>query len=177
MAKKTAQKRDGVYQRALLEACLEGLRQIVALVVLTGMRRGEIINLRYLDVDLANRRIMLPQTKNGEGRIIYLNNMAAMVFRSVGWNAETTPGDRIFSRVTDFEWRPVRDLNPCCRRERAMSWTGLDERDAKFDHSAMMSLACRDEWQIILTMARFVNRVVAFVKSRLRSLIGVKLKM
>ena len=29
------------------------------------------------------------------------------------------------------EWRPVRDLNPCYRRERAMSWTGLDERDAK----------------------------------------------
>lgn len=44
--------------RALLEACSEGLRQIVALAVSTGMRRGQIINLRYLDVDMANRRIM-----------------------------------------------------------------------------------------------------------------------
>ena len=31
-----------------------------------GMRRGEILGLRYLDVDLSNRRIMLPQTKNGD---------------------------------------------------------------------------------------------------------------
>jgi integrase len=86
--------------RALLGACPEGLRQIVALAVSTGMRRGEIINLRYLDVDMANRRIMLPQTKNGEGRIVYLNDMAATVFRSVGWNEETKQGDRIFSNWT-----------------------------------------------------------------------------
>src|SRR5262249_9799531 len=38
--------------RALLEACPDGLRQIVALAVSTGMRHGE-INLRYLDVDMA----------------------------------------------------------------------------------------------------------------------------
>jgi len=86
--------------RALLEACPEGLRQIVALAVSTGMRRGEIIGLRYLDVDLANRRIMLPQTKNGEGRIVYLNDMAATVFRFVGWNEETKQGERIFSSWT-----------------------------------------------------------------------------
>jgi integrase len=39
--------------RALLEACSDGLRQIIALAVSTGIRRGEIINLRYLDVDMA----------------------------------------------------------------------------------------------------------------------------
>jgi integrase len=58
--------------RALLEACPDGMREIVALAVSTGMRQGEILGLRYLDVDLQNRRILLPQTKNGEGRIVYL---------------------------------------------------------------------------------------------------------
>ncbi len=29
------------------------------------------------------------------------------------------------------EWRPVGDLNPCRRRERPVSWTRLDERDAE----------------------------------------------
>ncbi len=41
-------------------------------------------------------------------------------------------------------WRPVRDLNPCRRRERAVSWTGLDERDAKsmFSESINLTFAC-----------------------------------
>jgi integrase len=86
--------------RALLEACPDGLRQIVALAVSTGMRRGEIMGLRYLDVDLSNRRILLPQTKNGDGRIVYLNEMAAQVFSSVGWNENTKPGDKIFAAWT-----------------------------------------------------------------------------
>jgi integrase len=30
-----------------------------------GMRRSEILGLRWLDVDLPNRRVLLPQTKNG----------------------------------------------------------------------------------------------------------------
>jgi hypothetical protein len=29
-----------------------------------------------------------------------------------------------------FIWRPRRDLNPCYRRERAVSWAGLDDGDA-----------------------------------------------
>jgi hypothetical protein len=28
-----------------------------------------------------------------------------------------------------FIWRPRRDSNPCYRRERAVSWAGLDDRD------------------------------------------------
>ena len=80
--------------RALLEACPAGLREIVALAVSTGMRRGEILSLRFLDVDLRNHRIMLPQTKNGEGRIVYLNDMAMMVFDSL---PAGNPGDRVFA--------------------------------------------------------------------------------
>ncbi|MGH9751849.1 MAG: tyrosine-type recombinase/integrase [Blastocatellia bacterium] len=86
--------------KAVLQACPEGLRQIVALAVSTGMRRGEICDLRYMDVDLSNKRIMPPQTKNGDTRIIYLNEMATMVFKSVGWNEETKPGERIFAAWT-----------------------------------------------------------------------------
>jgi integrase len=86
--------------RPLLKACPDGLREIVTLAVSTRMRRGEICNLRFLDIDLRNRRIMLPQTKNGDARIVYLNDMAAQVFGSVEWNEEA-PGARIFA-----DWTP-----------------------------------------------------------------------
>jgi integrase len=84
--------------KALLEGCRDGLREIVALAVSTGMRRGEIMGLRYLDVDMANRRILLPQTKNGDSRVVYLNDMAMMVLGSV---PAGLPGDLIFS-----DWTP-----------------------------------------------------------------------
>lgn len=83
--------------RALLEGCRDGLREIVALAVSTGMRRGEIMGLRYLDVDLSNRRILLPQTKNGESRVVYLNDMAVMVLTSM---PAGSTGDLIFSTWT-----------------------------------------------------------------------------
>lgn len=85
--------------RALLEACPDWLRPVVGLAVCTGMRRGEVLGLRWLDVDLANQRIMLPQTKNGEGRIVYLNQMAQTVLMSVERAAESKTTDRVFADV------------------------------------------------------------------------------
>src|SRR5262245_46721185 len=89
--------------RALLEVCPDGLRQITALAVTTGMRRGEILSLRHLDVDLSNRRICLPQTKNGDGRVVYLNDMAMLVFESIpdGAGAERVFAEWDGPRVSD----------------------------------------------------------------------------
>jgi integrase len=84
--------------KAVLEACPDGLRQIVALLVSTGMRRGEVMGLRYLDVDIQNRRILLPQTKNNTSRVVYLNEMALMVLKSM---PAGSPGDRVFA-----DWTP-----------------------------------------------------------------------
>jgi integrase len=69
--------------RALMEASPDWLRPVVGLAVSTGMRRSEILGLRWLDVDLLGGRLLLPQTKNGEGRIVYLNHLAASVLNAV----------------------------------------------------------------------------------------------
>src|SRR5579864_2997342 len=39
-------------------------------------------------------------------------------------------------------WRPRRDLNPCYRRERAMSWAGLDDGDAAKQFAANLQESC-----------------------------------
>jgi integrase len=86
--------------RTLVSACPEWLRPVVALAVVTGMRRGEALALRWLDVDLTHGRILLPQTKNGDGRIVYLNECAQAVLKSVPRAEGASSTDRIFSGIT-----------------------------------------------------------------------------
>jgi len=69
---------------------------LAGLAVSTGMRRGEILWLRWGDVDFSGERLMLPQTKNGEGRIVYLNALAQQALGSVTREG-AKPTDRIFS--------------------------------------------------------------------------------
>lgn len=84
----------------LVAACPEWLRPVVALAVLTGMRRGEILSLRWLDVDLSQSRLFLPQTKNGEGRMVYLNEGARAVLSSIPLPPEASVTSKIFGGIT-----------------------------------------------------------------------------
>jgi integrase len=86
--------------QTLLMACPDWLRPIVALLVCTGTRRGEILKLRWVDVDLSNNRLLLPHTKNGEGRIVYLNQSAMVVFGSIEQSPAANQLDLIFPDVT-----------------------------------------------------------------------------
>ncbi len=52
----------------LLAACDDHLRPIVLTALHTGMRRGEILGLKWADVDLRRRTLFVRQTKTGEGR-------------------------------------------------------------------------------------------------------------
>lgn len=122
--------------RALLEACPDGLREIVALAVSTGMRRGEILGLRHLDVDLSNRRIMLPQTKNGDGRIVYLNEMAMMVFES--WPAGN-PTDRVFA-----EWTGVKVTSAFEKARRELKLADFRFHDLRHTAASWLRMAGAD---------------------------------
>lgn len=86
--------------RTLIDASPAWLRPVIALAVATGMRRGEILKLRWLDVDIANNRILLPQTKNGDGRIVYLNELALGVLRSLDFDVNTKSTDRLFPKLS-----------------------------------------------------------------------------
>jgi integrase len=86
--------------RVLMEACPEWLRHFAMLAVCTGMRRGEVLGLRWLDVDIVHTRIMLPQTKNGEGRIVYLNQLAQEVLRSLLGTLQPKSLEKLFPNVS-----------------------------------------------------------------------------
>lgn len=80
--------------------------------VSTGMRRSEILKLRWLDVDLNGRRLLLPQTKNGEGRIVYLNRLALQAIESLPVSEKTKPTDVLFPGL-DPPWVSVKFARVC----------------------------------------------------------------
>ena len=63
--------------RRLLETASDSLRPILILGLHTGMRRGEILGLRWEDVDLKIRMISVRVSKSGEGRMIPIDDTLA----------------------------------------------------------------------------------------------------
>ncbi len=98
--------------RAALEAAPMWLRPIIGLAAATGMRRSEILKLRWLDIDLSGKRLLLPQTKNGDGRIVYLNQLALHAIESLPVTAKTKPSDRLFAGI-DGHWISVKFMRVC----------------------------------------------------------------
>ena len=67
-------------EQILLEECQKKgmiqLKYLITLAIETGMRQGEILAIRWEDVDLKNRRILLRHTKNGDSRQVPLTARA-----------------------------------------------------------------------------------------------------
>lgn len=95
---------------ALLAACSDYLRPMVILGYVTGMRRGEILNLRWNQVDLRQRVIQLlpDDTKTGKAREVPLDDQLVDIFR-------VQP--RLFNspRVFHYRGKPVQDIRTAFR--------------------------------------------------------------
>ena len=60
----------------LLSNCCEHLRPIVIVALHSGMRKGEILKLKWRDIDIKRNIIHLLDTKNGEKREVPMNRLA-----------------------------------------------------------------------------------------------------
>lgn len=65
---------DEAERKGLLTACQESsnkdLYPIVVLALSTGMRQGEILTLKWKDIDFKRRQLALQETKNNERRVV-----------------------------------------------------------------------------------------------------------
>lgn len=77
----------------LLQCCSEHIKPIVIMALNTGMRRGEILNLKWSDIDMDSRTITLRRTKNNEIRMIPINKELHNVLVSLG---QQTDGNYVF---------------------------------------------------------------------------------
>ncbi len=75
--------------QALIEACSPHLKPIVVTALNTGMRRGEILGLRWEQVDLKHGFILLDVTKNGERREIPINATLRATLESIPHGPES----------------------------------------------------------------------------------------
>lgn len=78
---------DDDERERLLSVCKESkasfLYPVVILALSTGMRQGEILGLKWRDVDFTRKTIVLHKTKNGEKRVIPLSGYAYDVLKSM----------------------------------------------------------------------------------------------
>ncbi len=70
----------------LVDSCANHLKPIVIMAVNTGMRKGEILTLKWADVDLEKGIIMIKNTKNNETRILPLNKTLGTMLTAMNRN-------------------------------------------------------------------------------------------
>lgn len=70
----------------LLGNCCDHLRPIVIVALNTGMRKGEILKLKWRDVDIQHKIITILDTKNCEKRYVAMNNVVVRTIISVPKN-------------------------------------------------------------------------------------------
>ena len=93
----------------------EWFKDIVFTAAMTGMRRGEILHLRWNDIDLKNRIILIQshgklRTKCGKKRIIPMNNNVHSLFTSLAEHKKgefvfTLDGERIDERMVTMKFK------------------------------------------------------------------------
>jgi integrase len=122
---------------SVLATCPQWLQPIAALLAFTGMRRSEVLGLRWLDIDRKGERLLLPQTKNGDGRTVWLNALACDVIDSLKVGE---PTDLVFSQDVTPENVSLAFLRACRKakiadfklhdlRHTAASWLRMSGAD------------------------------------------------
>ena len=82
------------------------LKQMIRVAVGTGLRRGELLNLHWSDVDLDREELMVRHRddfspKNGQERVVPLRGDAFDALQSMKERRKPIPGDRVFLDAND----------------------------------------------------------------------------
>ncbi len=107
------------------------MKPLVELAVETAMRRGELLGLKWSDIDMTNRVAHLPVTKNGEGRYVPLSSRAVTILQSM-------------PRSLSGYVFPIQPQTVAAAFKRASKRVGLDDvRFHDLRHTATTALATK----------------------------------
>jgi integrase len=103
---------------------------VIAFAINTGLRRGEQFNLRWENVNLANRVLTIPRSKHGGSRHVQLNDTAMAILRTLPsrfhsrWVFPSATGKSPMS-ANNFRYRM---FDPAVRRAKIEDFTWHDLR-------------------------------------------------
>jgi integrase len=120
----------------LINTCESHLKPIVITALNTGMRKGEILNLRWDNVDLRHGFILLDKTKNGERREIPINDTLRAVLQ--GLQRRLDIPYVFYDAATGKPYQDVkRSFNTACRRAGIRDFHFHDLRHTFASHLVM----------------------------------------
>jgi len=152
------------FQR-LLDAAPNYLRPILLLAHDTGMRRGEILNLRWSQVDLKHGFIHLGglDTKTQEGRLVPLNDRLTNALKDVMHSAIRCASGHVFHR----QGTPIKDVREAfvaaCRKAAIVDFRFHDLRHtavtnmrrSSIDHLTIMKISGHKTLEVFLRYNSF----------------------
>jgi integrase len=117
-----------------LHVAPEWMRAPLALAAFTGCRRGELLALRWNDVNLKQRVVFLPDTKNGEAKAVPLNSLAIEVLEYLPKDDELVlpgvDGPRLSVETKRlFKRQGIKDASFHTLRHTAASWLVMQGAD------------------------------------------------
>jgi len=131
----------------LLKACVGHIRPIVVTALNTGMRKGELLNLRWADVDLENRKITVINSKNNESRVIPANQT---LYQELLALSEKAKGEYVFS---DKDGHPFGDIkkgfSSALKRARIENFRFHDLRHTFGSHLVMQGVDLKTVQQVM----------------------------
>ena len=141
--------------KVLLPACKESrnpyLYFIVVLALSTGMRRGEILGLRWEDLDFEKKLIVLTKTKNGSIRYVPMVDASFRILKNI-YDNETIldPSHNIFPSLNPERYIDIRSAwHAALNRAEIKNFTFHDLRHSCASFLAMSGATQRDIAEIL----------------------------
>jgi integrase len=126
----------------LIDSCDPHLKPIVIVALNTGLRKGNILNLKWSNIDLKNGFILIDMTKNGERLEIPINETLRQTLKDLPrlldngylfYDPKTDKPDTVLKPYTDVK----RSFASACRRAKITDFHFHDLRHTFASHLVM----------------------------------------
>lgn len=106
---------------------------LIEMLLLTGTRKSEMLNVKHEHIDRENRTLYIPYTKNGRSRTVYLSDRALSVIESI-----PRVGSNPYVFALKDNGKPISE--PRHAYEKILTLCGIDKREVCF-HTTRHSVA------------------------------------